>query len=235
MRPHRFIGPFDLSAKELELKKSDQVRQIRNVLRARAGDTICLGDGRGNEAEGEVKEIGRERILVQIKNARKNKNEPEKNVTLYLAVLKRENFEFAAQKATEIGVAKIVPVQTRRTVKTEIRGERVKKIVLEAAEQSGRGVVPEVCAPMKFEDAIKKAGTGGSVYFFEASGKREGIGKEKEASVFVGPEGGWAEEEVALAKSGGAKIISLCRLTLRAETAAIIGSYLIVSPPSSSG
>jgi 16S rRNA (uracil1498-N3)-methyltransferase len=147
---------------------------------------------------------------------------------LYCAVLKKENFELVVQKATEIGVAKIVPVITERTVKLGINMERLHKIIVEACEQSGRGFLPEIVEPMKLEFALKGAESNDANLFFHFS-KTKISASDKisgQVGLFVGPEGGWSDEEVNLAKDHNCKIVSFGDNVFRAETAAIIASYL---------
>jgi len=246
MRHNRFIGLFNLSQKNLRIEEADAVHQIGRVLRLKEGDAIVLGDGMGYEADAEIRAVEKDGVVVVIGEKRKNENEPLRRVTLYLALLKRENFEYAAMKATEVGVAAIVPVITARTVKTGLNAARVGKIMKEAAEQSGRGVVPELAPPLSFEEALAHAKKNDANLFFHTA--YAGVGEEKisiapefvpeknlpatredaRVGVFVGPEGGWSNDEVAAARNAGCALASLGRLTLRAETAAIIATYLAV-------
>ena len=152
---------------------------------------------------------------------------------LYCAILKRENFELVVQKATEIGVREIVPLITQRTVKLDIKEERLRKIITEAAEQSGRGRVPMLRQAMSFADALADAQRNDANFFFDISDvivEEGAIGDAMRRGLFVGPEGGWSYEEVLAARAAGCHIISLGALTFRAETAAIIASYLGTRP-----
>lgn len=231
MRLNRFIGDFNLDAERLTLRDFDVVHQITRVLRLPVGERVLLGDGDGYEADGEIISVGKDEVAIALGEKRANENEPLRRVTLYLAVLKRENFEFATEKATEAGVAKIVPVLTERTVKTGLNTERVRKIMKEAAEQSGRGIVPQLSEPMTFADARETAaGNDGNLFFHTGKGVSLGEKPEllsgKKIGVFVGPEGGWSDAEVAEAGNAGFSLASLGPRTLRAETAAIIAVYL---------
>src|SRR3989344_2070787 len=134
MKLHRFILPFTIS-----------------------GEQVLLCDEGMNEVLAEVTEIVHKVIKVKVIKEQRNENEPLRKVMLYCAILKRENFELVVQKATEIGVAEIVPVITRRTVKLALKQERLEKIIKEAAEQSGRGVVPTLSKPMEFQEALEHA------------------------------------------------------------------------------
>lgn len=229
MRLHRFIGNFDCSEEYIEIADKEIVNQLTNVLRLGTGDKLILGDGNGHECIGEITERQKNSLTVTIVEHSENKNDPAVSAVLYCAILKRENFELVVQKATEIGVSEIVPIITTRTVKLDIKEERLQKIIKEAAEQSGRGRLPILHAPVKLSEAFDHAKGNDANFFFSlseitasADGMRTGIRR----GLFVGPEGGWTDEEEAGAVAAGCFIISLGSLTFRAETAAIVASYL---------
>lgn len=228
MKIHRFIIPSNLRSDELEITDQDIVGQIKNVLRLKLGEKVIVGDGRGKEVLSEIKKIGKSSVTLKVHRVEENSNETKNSVTLYCSVLKKENFELVVQKATEIGVRYIVPVITERTVKLGLNKERLEKIAKEAAEQSGRGIVPVIFKPMSFEEAVGNTYLAGSKFIFDALG---GVFKETslkgEIAAFIGPEGGWTEKELALARSKDFTIVSLGKLTLRAETAAIVASYIL--------
>jgi 16S rRNA (uracil1498-N3)-methyltransferase len=221
---------FDLNQDNLRIDDFEIYNQIRNVLRLKAGEQIVLFDGESNEARAEILSINHEDKTVNllILETGKNQQESKKEIILYCSILKRENFELTAQKVTEIGISKIIPVICERTVKTGIRKERLKKIIKEASEQSGRGIVPEVSEPIDFEQAIEQAKGNDSNLFFDISGKSVKsyeVGPRK-IGVFIGPEGGWSENELKSAQNNNFEIIKLSELNFRAETAAIVASYL---------
>ena len=151
-----------------------------------------------------------------------------KKAELFCALLKRENFELIAQKATEIGIETITPILTNRTVKTGFNRERLEKIIREASEQSGRTTLPKLNEPTTLAEAMISVTPGRSV-FFDLSGKE--LTQEEYTSeitsCFIGPEGGFTEEETETARKAGLIIGSLGKLTLRGETAAIVASFLI--------
>jgi len=227
MRLHRFIGDFNLDSEMLTITDSELINQWRNVLRLKTADTVILCDGHGREAEATIVGMDKKELQVQIQSVATPAREPHKKASLFCAVLKRENFELVCQKATELGIARIVPLLTERTVKTGFNRERLEKIIREAAEQSGRTTLPELAEPIKFEMAIKNTDPRQTV-LFDLSGlelKAESC-KLSAISCFVGPEGGFSEAEVMLARELGCSIASLGGLTLRGETAAIVVSYL---------
>src|SRR3989344_7695263 len=230
MKLHRFILPFTVSAGQVEITDQEVVGQVRNVLKLKAGEQVLLCDGEMNEVLAEVTEIVHKVIKLKVIKENKNENEAARRVTLYCAILKRENFELVVQKATEIGVAEIVPVITRRTVKLALKQERLEKIIKEAAEQSGRGVGRNVREPIEFEKAVEQVKDKQNI-LFDSSGSIPASSSQLPASIaiWIGPEGGFDETEIAAAKTAGFHIATLGKLTLRAETAAIVASYLAVN------
>jgi 16S rRNA (uracil1498-N3)-methyltransferase len=155
--------------------------------------------------------------------------EPTRNVTLYCSVLKRENFEWVVQKCAELGVKNIVPVIAGRTVKTGLKMDRLRMIAKEAAEQSGRGVVPEICEPMNFASALLEAKKNAlNIFFHTKTGKHKDQRTMNTIGLWIGPEGGWTEQEAKQALDLGFQMGSLGMLVLRAETAAITATFCAV-------
>lgn len=228
---HRFILPNQLSKEEMIVADHDIVRQVKDVLRLCVGEKIIISDGVDKEAEAEILELTKKYLKLNVLAIRKNDKEPERFVTLYCAILKRENFEWVVQKAVETGVKKIVPVITDRTVKSALNLVRLQKIAKEAAEQSGRGTVPEIVAPVKWSKAISDLPVGQLNLFCHFGGKqiKEIRLRDKKVGVWVGPEGGWSEKEMAEAKKKDSEIVSLGNTVLRAETAATVGSFVAVN------
>jgi len=185
-----------------------------------------VSDGKGNEAEGKIILINKDLIQASKISVKENIPEINKQVILYCAILKKENFELVCQKATEVGVSKIIPVISERTIKLGLKEERLKMIIKEAAEQSGRVIIPELGEPIDFSDAVVSAM--GIRIIFDPDGEVMGkVNDEKEVSIMIGPEGGWSDVEIKKTIEQGWRIASLGDLTLRAETAAIIASYLV--------
>lgn len=237
MKLHRFIGEFDLKQLRILITDRELVRQLKNVLRFKSGDMFLLCDGRDQEALVTVIEVKDRAIEVEVVERKASVSEVRRAVSLYCALLKRENFEWVAQKATEVGVCEIIPLVTARTVKFAFKRTRVEQIVKEAAEQSGRGTVPLLHDPMKLEIAFEHARASEAMYFFDT--QKEGLKtisfletslKQKSSvALFIGPEGGWDVDEARMAHMKGAITTGLGDLTLRGETAAILASYLAVS------
>jgi 16S rRNA (uracil1498-N3)-methyltransferase len=235
MHHNRFFGEFDFKSSQITIFDRELVRQVTVVLRLGENDSIVLCDGNLNEAQTKVVSISKDRIIVDIVSVQKNQNEPNRKVNLYCAILKKENFELVIQKTVETGVHKICPVITERTIKLNLNMERISRISKEAAEQSCRGIVPAVSNPVEFKHVLKWVNQQHNV-MFDITGPlitnpqitgQPGINEE--TNVFIGPEGGWADTELTLAKENGFIICSLGKLNLRAETAAIIATYQVIS------
>ena len=237
MKIHRFIGEYDLSLQEIEITAPETVKQIRNVLKLKVGEKIILGDGAGREAEVTLLSIETHRVVGVIEKINKTE-ETGRKVHLYLAILKKENFELAVQKAVEVGVSSITPVITERTIKTGLNMERLEKIIKEASEQSGRSVVPTISPITDFADALEAGKNSEEKIIFTpslASDRVNFVEKNYEAnkkaeniSIFIGPEGGFTEKEINNAQELGYATASLGPLTLRGETAAIVATYRTV-------
>lgn len=228
MKIHRFLFDWPQGAEEVEIEKPDLVNQIRKVLRLQIGERLSLLDGKGREAETEILSFDKETVRLKVLDE-KIKEEANRKVRLCCAVLKKENFDLVVQKATESGVKEIVPIISERTVKTGFKKERLQKIATEAAEQSGRAFLPTINSVLSLKEALEKFCSSGVCLSFDPEGKelRESLGEE--ATLFVGPEGGWSEEEKKLFEDHEAKLVSLGSLTLRGETAAIVGTFLVVN------
>jgi 16S rRNA (uracil1498-N3)-methyltransferase len=224
MRLHRFVLGVNLLPGRLQIDDSDVVHQWSKVLRLREGDTVVLCDGKGSQAHAVLHELGKKAAVVIVDQVEKVTAEPKHRVTLCAAIVKRENFEWIVEKATETGVTEIIPIITDRTMKTGLKMERLQAIAKEAVEQCGRGVVPVIREPTEFSDAWKNA-TGRQV-FLHLDGNESTARHDGDVTIWIGPEGGWTESEADFAKKNGAEMRSLGALTLRAETACVVATYL---------
>lgn len=229
MKIHRFITAYEIRDGTVTIQDPELVHQFRNVLKFKTGEIVMLTNESMLEATVRIAHMSKDTIDFEVIDEGVNNNEPKNKVTLYLAILKRENFELVVQKATEIGIDKIVPIITKNTVKTGLRYDRLEKIAKEAAELSGRSTVPTITEAIEYTDAIEQVKDSKENIIFDISGKKMSEINIKPSNVFVGPEGGFTESEVAEAKDAGFTIASLGTLTLRGETAAIVASYTSIN------
>ncbi len=241
MRLHRFIIAQELTIGLSTILDPDFLHQISSVLRMKKGSEIILLDGKRHAAHAVIQEIKKSELIVEITSIENILCEPEREVILCCAVLKRENFEWVIEKATELGAMTIVPILAERTVKTGLKMERLVRIAKEAVEQCGRGRIPTIHEPMTLDDALKFIADVPRKIFCHPpvdlrNAKDTGVHCSNVASMppskriacFIGPEGGWTEKEVSLASEFGCELCALTPLTLRAETAAIIAVHRAV-------
>lgn len=214
----------------------EEAHHIGRVLRYRPGDTISISDGKSVESLGVILDIDHRSSKIKIKIVDKNKSKETKPfITLFQGLPKGEKFDWIIQKSTELGVSRIVPVITQRAVvniptsKLQSRKQRWNKIAKEAAKQSMRIVIPEVEEPWNFDTSLEEIKNHQlsiipweqekGVYLKEIL--RQINGCVTKVAVFIGPEGGFAPEEVDKATKLGAVPVSLGPRILRTETAAI--------------
>src|SRR3989344_3301835 len=204
MKLHRFFGDFYFTSPTIIISDITLVNQIKNVLRLKEGASIILCDNKNNETIANIIKIHGKSIECEITKVVKNINEPNRHIVLYCSLLKRENFELVIQKATEIGVKEIVPLLCERTIKLSLKKERLKKIAREAAEQSGRGIIPQFHEIQNCSDALMSAQSNSKNIIFEPLSplfKPIDIDDNARIGIFIGPEGGWSDSELSLAYS----------------------------------
>lgn len=227
------MARFFITGKPMDIMvlSGEDGRHIARSLRMRPGERLTLCDGAGTDYLCEITAIDREEMVqVQVLETMQSVGEPTVKVTVYQGLPKSDKMEWIAQKSVEAGVTRLVPMMTERCIsrpdgKAMVKkGERWQKIAEEAAKQCGRGMIPEVAPMTDFRTALVEASRKGPVIFFYEGGGaslRQLVNDDtKQVSIFIGPEGGFAEEELALAKSYGAQIGSLGTRIFRTETAA---------------
>ena len=235
---HRFfVDPALLGGEQVALT-GDQAHQISRVLRLKPGDRVVLVDGIGHDVTVRLDEVRSSAVAGIVEITEASRPEPSLILTLYQALVPRERFETVLQKGTEVGISRFVPTWCERSIVPggdkidEKRMERWRRIVTEAAEQCERGLVPEIAPPMRFPDALRESRQGLRPALVawereEEQSIRQGldwalswrpIGRAR-LSLFIGPEGGFTETEIELARGLGAHTVSLGPRILRTETA----------------
>lgn len=255
MPRRRFYAPpeaFTPGRLHVTLSREESAH-LSNVLRLREGAEVFVFDGEGHEflcaVEPEPKRGARERALRVLGLAEPPHKESPLQLTLAPAMLKGEKFDLVVQKATELGVTRIVPVETERA---EVRlpgspeepaaAKRVarwRRIAVEAAKQSGRARVPDVRVPIHLTTLLSEVahdldGADELRLIFSERGGRglaetigEGGGAARRVTALVGPEGGWEDAELEQATAAGWHAVTLGGRTLRAETAAVVAATLL--------
>lgn len=213
--------------------KGDDFHHLVNVRRINNSDSVILRDENGTAFVSEVLSITSESIKVKILETKESLNRSAK-LHLYLSILKGKKFDLAIQKAVEVGVDKIVPIITERTVpdlKGKSKLDRWEKIVFEASKQSMRTSLPEIVEYEKIEDCFAFAK--GLKILGQPDGEKKlyqvlrNFDESEIVSLFVGPEGGFSDREIEVAKKNGCEIVVFGENHLRAETAAIVLPALI--------
>ncbi len=231
MKTHRFIVPFEIRNENiLVVSDFEIVHQITHVLRLQKNEKLIVCNGNGQEYLVSLNEITPSQARLIILEKVQNQVEQKRKVTLYACILKGEHFELVAQKATELGISALVPVTSERTIKLNIKIDRIQKIMKESAEQSGRNTVPLLFPPLSFKESLHHSQNNQTRYFFDLHAPEFSAMKMKDTSSiagFIGPEGGWHENERTLAEQNGCQVVSLGPATLRAETAGIISCFLL--------
>jgi 16S rRNA (uracil1498-N3)-methyltransferase len=243
MSRRRFFAPPDAFTSDLKnlTLQADEARHLRDVLRLRPGDRVHVFDGAGKEFDCSIeesrKDTARLKVLAEVAPVR-----PESPLRLILAValLKSDKFDLVVQKATELGVVRVVPVSTkladirlRDDSDANKRLTRWQRIALEASKQSGRALVPEVVHPISFAALVQSPDDTGQrkLMFSEREGQsllemKNTLG-QPQITALVGSEGGWTDDELFLARENHWGIVTLGGRTLRAETAAITAAVLL--------
>ncbi len=230
-----FVEPSQIGEKEIRICGSD-VNHIKNVLRMKQGEEILISGGENLEYTCYIQEMQEEEVTAHIMYVQEAGYELPSRIFLFQGLPKGDKMELIIQKAVELGIHQIVPVASRRSVVKLDKKKQEKKIVRwqaiaeSAAKQSKRMYVPQVAGVMSFGEAVQYAGKLDVVLMpYElAKGMKEtkeiirGIQKGQSVGIFIGPEGGFEEEEVRQAVSlAGARPITLGKRILRTETAGL--------------
>lgn len=219
--PRLFVRQALDAGVDVELDAS-QANYLGNVLRLGVGAELLLFDGISGEWMARIADAGKKRMTLS--TVRKTK-EPESipDVWLGFAPVKRAQTDWLVEKATELGVARLMPVVTQRTIAERVKLDRLESIAIEAAEQCGRTRVPQIAEPVRLRSFLEELDPARRLYFADEGGGDPAISimHEGPAVILVGPEGGFSADERAFIRGTGALPLSLGPRILRAETAAL--------------
>ena len=249
--PQFFVAPEDIQKKSFRLTGPEAFHVVK-VLRYGLGQSLALFDGQGGRFEGVIERLDPDGTVSGKLTATLKADDARAAVKLhlYLGLLKASHWDYALEKATELGVASIIPVLTPRTVvllheaqRAPAKADRWARLVMAAAKQCGRAELPPVREAAQFRDALRAAkdkglvlvaweGMKGSVAadhlrlaLREADQKRGA--DSLDVHLFIGPEGGYSDEEIELAEASGAVVFGMGPRVLRAETAAAAAVTLV--------
>lgn len=239
---HRFFAPSLDPGDEAVTLPREEGEHLTRVLRMGVGDTVSVFDGRGHEFSARVVAVERRDVRVQLVTRIEPAAEPTVAITLAQAVIKGDKMDDIVRDAVMLGVAAVQPLVTTRTELTVAaltngnRLDRWRRVALASVKQSKRAVLPDVRRPLTLEAFLSDPPTALRVMLVEpGAGGAGGAGEAgapgdpeplsalqaqpipQDATIFVGPEGGWTEKEVASARENGVRLITLGHRTLRAD------------------
>lgn len=232
---HRFfVNPEQIIDGVATITGSD-VQHITRVLRLTIGSSLVVADGSGAHYEGCLISSSKDFIQVALSKKTSLSNEAPIRVTLLQGIPKGDKMEYIIQKCTELGVAKFIPVACARSIvqlnkdKADKKQARWQRIAEEAAKQSRRSQIPQVCSVVNLPQALQFLEENEALLIPWEEEKAEILkktlyhlkGKGQKISIFIGPEGGLTPEEVALAREAGGKVVTLGPRILRTETAGL--------------
>lgn len=236
MKRHVFtLAPFP-SGTTWSIRVPALVHQMVRVLKLRIGEEILLVDGAGKRVVGEIVGYSERSVEVRVQEHKTDGGSvvgttPEKRLYVCAAILKKDHFEWLTEKLAELGVTDLIPLVTARTIKKDIRLDRLETIAKEAMEQSEQARVMTIHAPTDLMGAVRQLTRSGVKAVVADTGKGlkplpDVLRSQSANAVFVGPEGGWSDEErTFFTNECGFERVSLGCSVLRGETAAILVGY----------
>lgn len=236
MLPRFYLQNPKIQNEIINISDSQIIHQVTKILRLKIGDIFIVFDPQ-YEYQILIENLTNNNLVGKIIEKTKSEREPAEKLILYQSLLKSDKLEWILQKGVEIGIAEFTPIVSDNSVVREISGNklaRYEKIIQEATEQCGGLKVANLNQITTFKQAIEqtKKVTGQKLLAWEGQFGQE-LSKildknQKEYHLFIGPEGGFSAEEIELAKQNSIQIVSLGKRILRAETAAIVASSLIL-------
>ena len=240
---HFFVDASQVSEETIRIEGTD-VNHMKNVLRMRIGEEVTVSDGQGKEYLCQVRDFEEEQVQLKIVETKASDAELPSKIYLFQGLPKQEKMELIVQKCVELGIYAVVPVSMKRCVvkldakKGAKKVERWNTIAASAAKQSGRGIVPEVMSVKTYKEALEMAKDLDVVLVpYECA---EGMDHTKEliqsikpgqsVGMFIGPEGGFDPDEIALACETGGQVITLGKRILRTETAGLALLSVLMFP-----
>lgn len=228
--PRLFIDHALAADSSIELE-AKQGNYLGNVLRMGLGAELLLFDGASGEWLARISTAGKKRMTLTVKRQIRSL-EAVPDIMLAFAPVKRAQTDWLVEKATELGVRRLQPVITQRTIVERVKLERMQAIAIEAAEQCGRTLLPEIAEPMPLGGLLKQDGR--TLYFADENGGAPAVEAfaPGSATILTGPEGGFTDDErAAIRDTPNARAIGLGPRILRAETAALaaLAAYMAIA------
>lgn len=228
-----YCPPETITKNKITIFDKEQIHHLVNVMRLNVGDGLYVFDGQSREYECVIDKIAKDKVALTIRGVKKISEDKSLHIALACAIPKKAKIDFIIEKATELGVERILPLQTERTmVKISPEGaqgklRRWQAVSREAAQQCGRITLPVIESVTPFRDAVSKIKEYDLAVIANLGVDNQDIRevisnfKGRSVIVFIGPEGDFSESEIRLAKASGCRGVSLGDLTLKVDTAAI--------------
>ena len=231
---HFFVSPEQVKEGKIYVEGGD-VNHMKNVLRMKTGEELTVNDGEGSQYLCAVESYEADMAVLKILGKKQDESELASKIYLFQGLPKQDKMELIVQKSVELGAYQVIPVATKRAVvkldakKAKKKVERWQQIAVSAAKQAGRGIIPAVGEVCTYAQALKYAEKldVALIPYELAEGMEETkqiiaeIRPGQSVGIFIGPEGGFEEEEVALAMKTGANPVTLGKRILRTETAGL--------------
>jgi 16S rRNA (uracil1498-N3)-methyltransferase len=220
--PRLFVRTSLAEGVRIDLER-DQANYLGNVMRLGEGSELLVFDGQSGEWLARVADSGKKRMSLTVE---RRTREPETipDVWLAFAPVKRPQTDWLVEKATELGVARLIPVVTQRTIVDRVKLDRLESIAIEAAEQCGRTRLPKIAEPLPLPRLLRERDVQRTLYFADEAGGEPAMAafKHGAALILTGPEGGFTDaEREAIRAAPNSSAVSLGPRILRAETAAL--------------
>lgn len=223
---HRFLVKQAPAGSSVTIEDAELVHLMKNVLKLSLQESCIIFADKSDDYICAIESIDKKSIKLNIESVSPKKVIP-KNITACISITKRDNLELVVQKLTELGIQTIVPIISDRTVKQAIRIDRLQKISDEALEQSGGSSRVYISEPQQLKDSLVKNKNIPS-YCLDMNGKSFQRVLDMDLAFYIGPEGGWSDEEMRLFEEYNVSTYNLGATTLRAETAAIVAGYKLL-------
>lgn len=244
-----FVDKSGVVGDEIHITNSDDIKHISKVLRLKAGDCIDVSDSAEYEYHVELTSIDKDLVVGSIQDKQSFSKEPELKVSLYQGIPKQGKMETIIQKTVELGISRIIPVFTARTVVTDKGNfgkklDRWQKVSDEAVKQCKRGLIPQIEEPLSFSQMVERAGAEHDLvlFLYENEGKttikqvlrselrqrEQQGGAIRTVALIIGPEGGFSDEEAACIQDSGACCATLGKTILRTETAGMAALSMVM-------
>lgn len=227
MKIHRFLIPHIPSEQSFTITKPDTVHQLAHVLRIAPGDHFAVFTDGGPDIVVRATAVSKKEIVVSVESTTPPRPAPRCSVTVCMSGIRKERFEMALEKLTELGISTFVPLVSHRTQRQPFRLDRLQMISDEALEQCGRSHRVKISEPLTLKEALDSF-SGEHIVLSEQGESITPKTFAENVVIYIGPEGGWSTEDEVLFSQYSVRQCSLGDTILRAETAAITAAYALL-------